>query len=149
VVLSNLKGLSFISTFSFARQAILNVDNESASDALEYPDVFLVMSIFREPTCTLLDTIDSIIDSNYPKNKIRLVLVFDENSEGLEYILFLNRLNLFDSVLKYKYGETEYHGVRTIVGKFAHTGKQSSQVNADTNNYTEIWHRTHSSGLWF
>ena len=42
--------------------------------------------------------------------------------------MFLNRLNIFDAVFKYKYGETEYNGVRIIVGKFRHTGKQSSQV---------------------
>lgn len=127
VVMITFKGLTSMAALKLANADILHVKNESASDALEYPDVFVVMSIFREQTSTLMETVDSIVESNYPKNKIRLVLVFDENSEGLEYILFLNRLNLFDSVLKYKYGETEYHGVRIIVGKFVHTGKQSSQ----------------------
>jgi hypothetical protein len=140
VVLCNLKGLSLITTLSSAKQAILNVENESASDALEYPDVFFVVSVFREQVSTLLDTIDSIIDSDYPKNKIRLVLAFDENSDGLEYVLFLNRLNLFDSVFKYKYGETEYRGVRILIGKFVHTGKQSSQVKYSILDFKEIWY---------
>lgn len=116
-------------TIRSAKSDILYPQNESSSDALEYPDVFIVMSIFREQISTLMETVDSIVASNYPKSKIRLVLVFDENTEGLEYVLFLNRLNLFDSILKFKHAETEYQDVRITVEKFIHTGKQSSQVN--------------------
>ena len=101
---------------------------ESSAEVLEFPDVFIVMSIYHEPPNVLMETVDSIVESDYPKNKIKLILAFDENTKGMEYILFLNRLNLFDSVFKNRYGETEYQGVRVIVGKFAHSGKQSSQV---------------------
>lgn len=124
----NLRGIISMCTIRSANANIWNADNVTEIEVLEYPDIFIVVSIFRESTSTLMETVDSIVGSNYPKSKIKLVLVFDENSEGLEYILFLNRLNLFDSVFKYKYGETEYQGVRIIVGKFVHTGKQSSQV---------------------
>ena len=56
-------------------------------------------------------------------------MVFDEDTDGLDYILFLKRVNLFDSVMKAKFGDTKYEGVRLLVSKFKHTGKQASQVS--------------------
>ena len=110
------------------KNAMLLTTRADSCNVLEYPDVFVIVTIYKEPVRILMDTVDSIINSVYPKNKIRLVLVFDENSDGLEYIKLLNQLNIFDAVSRRKYGEAEYNGVRVLAGKFHHSGKQSSQV---------------------
>ena len=72
-------------------------------------------------------TLESLVESDYPKSKLRVLMSFDEDSDGLEYILFLKQLNLLHKIQKDKYAEVMYKGVKLFLCKWHHSGKRSSQ----------------------
>jgi cellulose synthase/poly-beta-1,6-N-acetylglucosamine synthase-like glycosyltransferase len=91
-----------------------------------FPDVFVVVPIFREDPGKITRLLDSIVRSDYPKKRMHIFLSFDEDS--INYLDFLKNLGVWETVTKCQFGETVYHGMNVFVTKFYHSGKRSSQV---------------------
>jgi cellulose synthase/poly-beta-1,6-N-acetylglucosamine synthase-like glycosyltransferase len=93
----------------------------------EYQDIFLLLYVRQESQQILMSTLESILRSDYPKSKIHVVMAFDEDSEGLEYIEILKKLHLYRGVLDKKYAETQLDGMNVYATKFYYSGKRATQ----------------------
>jgi chitin synthase len=93
----------------------------------EYQDIFVLLYVRRESPDILMCALESILRSDYPKSKLHVIMAFDEDSEGLEYIQFLKKLKLYRGVLEKKYAETQLDGMSIYATKFYYSGKRATQ----------------------
>ncbi len=92
-------------------------------------DIFVLVVISHESVNKLLALLDSFVHTDYPKNRLKIVFIFDQDTTGYEYCLFLQKLGIYESVQSGKYGESCYEGIQILVSQFVKTGKLASQAS--------------------
>ncbi|KAI9045026.1 chitin synthase D [Aspergillus affinis] len=92
------------------------------------PKVVIVMPVYQEHPSELIKTIESVVNSEYPKCRIHLFVSYDGVSMDESYLQVIHHLGAPISLESYPQSiDVTYKGVKITVSRFVHGGKRHCQ----------------------
>lgn len=92
------------------------------------PKAVVVMPVYKEDPAVLVKAIDSVVDSDYPRNCIHVFLSYDGVAVDETYLRVIHRLGISIALETYPQSiDVVYKGVRITVSRFEHGGKRNCQ----------------------
>lgn len=92
------------------------------------PKIVIVMPVYQEPPSELIKTIDSVVNSDYPKCRIHLFISYDGVTMDESYLQVIHHLGVPIALESYPQSiDVTYKGVRMTVSRFMHGGKRHCQ----------------------